>query len=212
MSPPLWRTNGPTMDHSKIQRPFSKRTGNPVARQPAAPVVALREQTAYSSLPEIGFQLKNLQTGTTTLDIYESFKEHGSIVYIEIFQNSDGLRNGRGRIKFSPPPMTAFWEHLDRFNNYRIKKGDDSTYYHARVQVDGGQFQNRGPLKIRSPLHPMVWYDAKMKLVPAALQFGVMVELKSPTGLQKIWIRMRALLISPTLKCRWTLCSTTIKK
>jgi RNA-dependent RNA polymerase len=58
--------------------------------------------------------LSGLPTNITTFTIYKSFRSHGSIDWIELFENAAGRRENRGKIRFrysipfSPFEVIAF--------------------------------------------------------------------------------------------------------
>jgi RNA-dependent RNA polymerase len=174
------RRNSDGIDHSKVQRPASKRCAtadkDPSIPQPQPPPVALRQISLLSTMPDLTLMLNQLHAETTTWDIFKAFQKHGTIAYIEIFQTTEGEKTGRGRIRFSPPPYTAFWKKLGKFKNYPIVLESGHGTFNARVTFDEVKFRNRQSQQIRSPIRPQVFYDTKMRLIPSRLQFGLMME------------------------------------
>src|ERR1700710_3132531 len=112
----LWRTNGQGMDHSRVQRPMSRRAGYQQACginfPQRGPPVILKQTYGWSKWPDVTVRLKNLHNDTTTYDIWRSFQMHGNLVLIEIYESRTSQRDGSGRIKFSPPPREPFWTRL----------------------------------------------------------------------------------------------------
>jgi len=49
---------------------------------------------------ELGIKLSGLPFSVTTFDLWQSFRHEGSIATLEIFEDNQGKRDGRGRIRF----------------------------------------------------------------------------------------------------------------
>jgi RNA-dependent RNA polymerase len=191
---PTWRSPRPPRiprlnpDHA-IQRPLSRRPGTQlrtvngnVTRQPQVP--DLKQVYEWSKSPELTIRLRNLSPDTTTWDIYRNFKKHGTIILIEIYEGRSGIRDGCGKIRFSPPPRDAFWALPGSMNRFQIRKENSHDTYICIVELDE---RNRNRLfKVRSPINKTVEYDEKMKLIPSSLHFGVMLSPESFMTMQTI--------------------------
>ena len=158
---------------SGTQRPESRRNTHQYTQPQSRPLI-FRQEAEWSKLAEVSIRLTQLQPSTTTYDIYRNFKQFGTIVLIEIFEGRNGTRDGSGKIKFSPPPHTAFWEDVNKFGNFPIQEEDGANSYNCRIERM--RSHNRGPNKVQSPLKPHVYYDATMKLIPTRLHFGTLVK------------------------------------
>ncbi|KAG9247412.1 RNA dependent RNA polymerase-domain-containing protein [Calycina marina] len=126
----------------------------------------------------------NLHPQTSTYDLYRNFNPHGDIVFIEIFEGRSGARDGSGRVKFSPPPHTAFWQGLGAFHNYSILSEDGTSSYgcHIELQRNHGRMNN----KIQSPFKPYISYESPMKLIPTRVHFGTLENLGSMVAMHTI--------------------------
>ena len=156
-------------------------TGDP-SLQPQVPV--LKQVYEWSKRPELTVKLRNLSPKTTTYDIYQNFKKHGTIVLIEIYQGRSGTRDGGGKIRFSPPPRDAFWARPGHVNRYEMRTENGYDGYICSVELDD---RNRNRLyKVRSPINKTIEYDEKMNLIPSALHFGVMLDPESLMTMQSL--------------------------
>lgn len=188
-----WRGPRPTTDHS-IQRPPSRRPGtglrqavlqNNIIRNPQPPpqVPLLRPEYDWGKLPEFSIKLRNLYSTTTTWDLYRNFKKHGTIVLIELFEGRNGVRDGGGKIRFSPPPRDPFWAQRGFENRFEMKSADGTERYHCFVEPDT---RGKTYFKVRSPVNKTVEYDEKMTLIPESLHFGIMLGADSFMTMESI--------------------------
>ena len=112
--------------------------------------------------------IRGVHNSTTTYDLYNNFKKHGEIVYIEIFQNHTGVRDGGAKIRFSPPPAAAFWKN----ERYQLSVANDEQYM-VHLILDEPRNKN---FLVQSPIRKTVFYEPKIKLYVSALHFGLMVD------------------------------------
>jgi len=153
------------------QRPESRRTSNQDIQHRSRPLL-FRQVADWGKWHELSIRLTHLQPSTTTYDIYRNFKRFGTIVLIEIFEGRSGIKDGSGKVRFSPPPDQAFWENLNSFGNFPMQGEDEASSYDCRIELMKNH--HKGPNKVQSPLKPHVYYDATMKLVPSRLHFGTL--------------------------------------
>jgi len=153
------------------QRPQSRRTPYQ-STQPRNPPLLFRQVADWAKWHELTIKLTHLHPSTTTYDIYRNFKQFGTIVLIELFEGRNGTKDGGGKVRFSPPPLTAFWENLNKLGSFPMQEEDGTNSYDCRIEVMKNH--NRGPNKVQSPLKPHVFYDATMKLVPTRVHFGTL--------------------------------------
>ncbi|RDL36081.1 RNA-dependent RNA polymerase [Venustampulla echinocandica] len=178
----------PYMDHTTIQRPIPRRGGYRGAgsQQPPPPVM-LKPQHKWSRLPELTVRISNLLPSETTWNIWRNFKTQGNISFIEIFEGSDGKREGRAKVRFSPPPRDAFWATNNNskiHGAYMIRGVDDLFRYRVSVEMRDND-QKRGH-QIQSPIHNHIFYDQKMTLSVSTLHFGLMMQPQSMMLLQTV--------------------------
>jgi RNA-dependent RNA polymerase len=137
----------------------------------------------YSRPPELTVRVSGLYPATTTYDIWRNFSRHGTIVLIELFENRLGVRDGHAKIRFSPSPEEPFWTKGSPKGTYRFTTADGISSYNVRVSSEKN---NKSVFKIQSPLKKSVFYDEKMKLSPAALDFGFMLYSDSMMPMQTV--------------------------
>lgn len=159
-------------DHFRVQRPQSKqyKSFGPVIRP--TPLLLKSEPFAWQKRPDCTIRIRNLHRNTTTYELYLNFKRHGEIVWIEIFQDQTGTRDGGAKIRFSPPPAHAFWV---KTQGYAIKSADGKDEYVVRLHHE----ERSRDFRVQSPIRKMIFYDPTMKLYASALHFGVQVDPSS---------------------------------
>lgn len=59
-----------------------------------------RPEDDWTQWIELGVRLTSLPSTVTTLDLWKTFSKEGSIATIEIFEDSKGEKDGRGRLRF----------------------------------------------------------------------------------------------------------------
>lgn len=141
-----------------MQRPVSRRTSG---RDP---------------LPELTIRVRGLQPTTTTYEVWRNFATKGTIVSIQLFENRYGLRDGHAKIRFSPPPKEPFWTEGLPEGTYMFTNDDGLSRYEVHLSNDKNEKRS---FKIQSLVRKATFYDEKMKLSPASLEFGVMLHSNS---------------------------------
>src|SRR5271155_5204148 len=82
------------------------------------------------AMPELTLRISGLYPATTTYDIWRNFSRQGTIVFIELFVDQFGVKDGTAKIRFSPSPEAPFWTK----GTYRFATEDDSIRsYNVRV-------------------------------------------------------------------------------
>lgn len=117
--------------------------------------------------PILKLTVTGLPPQTSTLDIYENFCRHGSLVRIELYETERGSRSTRAEVVFEPAPTNEFWRHSFDFET-RSQQSATVT-----CQVQGTQ--NQKFLK-ESPTRKGVKYEDRMEINGTALEFGVLTE------------------------------------
>ena len=98
------------IDHSTTQRPTNRRANHrPELSDSVFPAVKLRAAAEWLSWPELTVRLNGIHQQDTTYSLWKNFAVEGEITFIELFEGRDGKREGRGKIRFSPPPKRDFW-------------------------------------------------------------------------------------------------------
>jgi RNA-dependent RNA polymerase len=182
-----WRSNSEGVDHSRIQRPLSKRGYQPARGTnflPRPTPVILKQTYPWSKWPELTIKLRGLQDTTTTYDIWRSFQERGNIKLIELYEDRGGKRDTTGKIIFSPVPRQPFWTQLGSYGLYMIKPDRFGNGYNCRIDPEVNRKYE--DFLIRSPIRPHISYYPTMKMIPTALHFGLMVDPQSMMHMQTI--------------------------
>lgn len=119
---------------------------------------------------ELGIKLSGLPSTVTTFDLWQSFRREGSIATVEIFEDNQGKRDGKGRVRFrysgdrdcslnfelladllaSPPPAKPFWQAT----RYQISIKGMKQLYLINVELDAKRRLFLAP----SPVNPSVKY------------------------------------------------------
>jgi RNA-dependent RNA polymerase len=135
-------------------------------QQPAGPI--LRSQQAWEGWPEVNVKLSGLPPTISTWDLWERFAAEGDIVFIELFENRNGGRNGEGKIRFRQPrTLRPFWKGQVLIED---PEGDGMKIIRASLQQGTRRFQ------IESPVRKGTWYKEVLQIPTSATEFGHMVE------------------------------------
>ena len=140
-------------------------------------------EVEWRAWQELSIKMFELPQHINTKELRECFEKEGTVISVEIFENSRNERHGGGRIRFryettflkraifshplSPPPARSFWE---------------SRWY--RLEITGkGSFNIRTYLEPRkssfvhiSPVNPQRRYPERMELYAETLDFGIMLQ------------------------------------
>ncbi|WEW57495.1 RNA-dependent RNA polymerase [Emydomyces testavorans] len=103
----------------------------------------------WTSWESLTVNVSGLPAAISTFTLWRSFKVYGSIEYIEIFEDSKGRREGRGKIRFRPPPREVFCP-----NQTHILKLDSGQRCVLSVHIDPRRPSNQIP----SPINPDIMY------------------------------------------------------
>jgi RNA-dependent RNA polymerase len=131
-----------------------------------APRPTLKSLEPWQTWFELTVRVTNLPENITTWDLWKRFDQEGTVVFIELFDDRQGKRDGNAKIRFSPPPRRAFWA----LDNVKLPTPDGQGEIHLRVIPD----PKKRSFQVQSPIRKSVWYDEILKLYPSSLAFGVM--------------------------------------
>ena len=152
--------------HSNKSRPLPSPISGASHVRPSGPFA--RRQDDWTHWMELAVFLFQLPSNVTTKDLWLALKDEGQIVTIELFEDTTGTRNGKARVRFSPPPARAFWQG----GRCSIKVGGSAAPIQVEIQLEN---QKRTFLAA-SPVDPQVKYPEVMILKAACLDFGFMYE------------------------------------
>ncbi|TAQ83496.1 hypothetical protein B7494_g8180 [Chlorociboria aeruginascens] len=176
---PTQRTNGRGMDHMGVRPPQYRRAMG----QPAGnaynnhgnfipdPVPAIRQDYGWLSWPELTIRMKGLHHSMTTLDLWSTFSSFGTPVLIELFEDNQGVSEGKAKIRFSPAPSHPFWAT----GTFNIVSMDGKHKCAVEIWLE----KSRRSFKIQSPIKKSIWYPEKMTIHPQYLNFGHMLDPNS---------------------------------
>ncbi|KAH8802793.1 RNA dependent RNA polymerase-domain-containing protein [Xylogone sp. PMI_703] len=142
---------------ARVSGPHTLSTGEPL----------LQQQHDWQTWPELAVKVRGLHPSTGTWELWRTFEREGNIVFIELFQNRFGNRDGNAVIRFQPPPARAFWVG----GYYTIESLDGLNWYQVRVDPDPVSHSS----KVQSPTRKHIFYDRRMTLFPNSLSFGVLL-------------------------------------
>ncbi|KAL4924881.1 RNA dependent RNA polymerase-domain-containing protein [Aspergillus undulatus] len=109
--------------------------------------------------------LNNVPKEVTTQDLWRSFKEEGNIVSIDIWEDSHGNKNTKGKIRYRPPPSNDFW----RTNSRRITL-HNGTSISIQLALD------RPPERIPSPVREGFSFTTEVKIPISSMDIGILVD------------------------------------
>jgi RNA-dependent RNA polymerase len=174
--PPMRSSHSPHLISSQINRSVSRGIGQitrPASRgnqasnlQKQSPIFVSGEK--WQRWVELAVRVSNLPPNITTWDLFKRFGVEGTIIFIEIYENRQGMREGIARIRFSPPPRRAFWAE----DNITMTTSDGQGHFQVKAMLE----PPRRSFKVPSPVRKSVTYDEVMSLRPSAIGFGFMHE------------------------------------
>lgn len=128
--------------------------------------------TEWQRWPELSIRVDNLPDDVTTEHLYHWFRSEGEIVFLDIFDDSNKPGRLSARVKFDPPPKTAFWET----GLYNVPHKDIKYPNGIRISVSLWKWIPR--CSITSPVSADRLYPIKQTIYPLGLQFGTLVDSK----------------------------------
>ena len=152
--------------HSSYTRSRPRQSNSTSYRRSIGPVA--RRQGDWTHWTELAIFLFRLPTTITTKDVWSALQKEGQIITIELFEDTTGFRNGKGRVRFSPPPARAFWQN----GKYSIQLDGNAIPSQVEIQLEN---QKRSFL-ISSPASSQIKYPEEMTLKGDCLDFGFMYE------------------------------------
>ncbi|KAJ5769129.1 hypothetical protein N7520_003688 [Penicillium odoratum] len=127
---------------------------------PLAPPVWM----TWRSWESVALGISGLPREANTYVLWEAFSKEGNIFSIDIFEDRQGRRSSRGRIRFKPPPEKEFWSD----GSYPVKLRSGLTC-HLQLSI---QLNSQDPF-VPSPAREGVLYPAEMELNVSKLNIGV---------------------------------------
>ncbi|OKL63034.1 hypothetical protein UA08_01933 [Talaromyces atroroseus] len=119
--------------------------------------------------------------------IYAAFKSEGTLYSIDLYEDYTGKRNGKGRVRFRPPPATNFWRRL----RWQIEL-PDGRKTDIKISLVSEDRDNSIP----SPVHPDQLYPAELEIPVSMLDFGprtgpmAMLSMRRFKRSQNVYLRL----------------------
>ncbi|KGY15966.1 hypothetical protein PABG_11218 [Paracoccidioides brasiliensis Pb03] len=133
----------------------------------------------WASWESLSVTLSGLPTDIDTFTVWKSFSAHGTVDYIELFEDARGRRERRGIVRYRPPPQEPFWLRPYRLE---LRNGEVASLI---VHLD----MQRPALWINSPIQPGVRYPTATELPAMWVAFGTMLGEKSFLPLRTFDVR-----------------------
>lgn len=95
--------HGPPSSTGRRNNRFQRPPFSPVMNRPAQGQQGpdhRRPGDDWTQWIELGVKLTGLPPSVTTFDLWQSFRHEGSIATVEIFEDNQGMRDGKGRLRF----------------------------------------------------------------------------------------------------------------
>ncbi|KAI9819235.1 MAG: hypothetical protein M1827_007391 [Pycnora praestabilis] len=128
----------------------------------------LRPNDDWATWVEVSVRVYGLPPTITTLEIWRLFSQEGKIDSVEIFENAKGVRDGGCKLRFRPPPASAFWQD----EQYPIVVEGSGRKMTLRVELD---LQRRSFFH-SSPVNPQISFPEWTALNAESLRFGFMFD------------------------------------
>jgi len=126
----------------------------------------LKPKESWQTWPELTIRVANLPPDITTWNLWERFQLEGTIVFIELFDDRQGRRDGSAKIRFVPPPYRAFWS----LDNCILSTPDGQGAFKVKVFPE----PKKRRFEVQSPIRKHIWYPESSCLYPLSLAFGFM--------------------------------------
>ncbi|PLB52422.1 RNA-directed RNA polymerase (Sad-1) [Aspergillus steynii IBT 23096] len=154
-----------------LKSPAPRGRGTPAGQaRISQPQLPSQIQSLWKSWDSVAIYITNIPKETTTLNIWQAFQKEGNIFSIDLFEDSHGKRETKGKLRFKPPPQTDFW----RKGEYTIQLSSGQS-----CTVTIGLDFKRPDLRIASPVRPNVNYPADLKIPISSMEVGVLLDDKT---------------------------------
>ncbi|KAL1959629.1 hypothetical protein VTO42DRAFT_1664 [Malbranchea cinnamomea] len=120
----------------------------------------------WSSWESLSLIISGLPFEINTFTVWKSFERYGSVEWVELFENRAGKRDGRGKVRFRPPPKEAICPD----GKHRLELPDGTSII-LSVIID----PRREPHEVVSPLQPGIRYPAILKIPGKLLEIGPLI-------------------------------------
>lgn len=155
---------------------YQSGTGPRELQQSSRPM--LKPKEPWQTWPELTIRVANLPPNVTTWDLWERFQREGTIVFIELFDDRQGRRDGNAKIRFVPPPHRAFWT----LDNVTLSTPDGQGAFQVKIFPE----PKKRRFEIQSPIRKHIWYPETFGLYPLSLAFGFMHSQTTMMEMHKI--------------------------
>ncbi|MCJ1464650.1 hypothetical protein MMC07_003263 [Pseudocyphellaria aurata] len=149
------------------RRPSPQGPGAPIPQQYQHTGAVARRLDDWTSWIELSVRLFGLSPNVSTRDLWKSFSKEGTIAIIELYEDNRGNRDGKGVVRFSPPPAKAFWQ----VDSYPITVEGIGSFP-VRVEL----MPQRRNFMIASPVNPQLKYPELILMKADSIDFGFMYD------------------------------------
>ena len=125
----------------------------------------LKPKEPWQTWPELTIRVANLPPDVTTWDLWERFQREGTIVFIELFDDRQGRRDGNAKIRFIPPPRRASGCWI----MFLCRRRMDKVHSKSRFLPE----PKKRRFEVQSPIRKYIWYPETSCLYPLSLAFGL---------------------------------------
>ncbi|KAE8354242.1 RNA dependent RNA polymerase-domain-containing protein [Aspergillus coremiiformis] len=119
----------------------------------------------WTNWESVAVNLFNLPKEINTRILWQAFSGEGDVYSIDLFEDSHGIKDSRGKIRFKPPPKTDFW----RKGSYLIKLANGRPSV-INLALD----LNRDEPRVASPVRPGISYPMEVKIPILFMDIGAL--------------------------------------
>ncbi|KAI9675025.1 MAG: hypothetical protein M1817_001431 [Caeruleum heppii] len=135
----------------------------------------------WSTWMEVAIRIRGLPSTITTYQLWEVFHEEGPLDSIELYEDGRGNKNGNARLKFRPPPDTAFW----RTGTYELHSEDGMKASAVEVFLE----EPKSAFLSQSPANPEVRFPERTTIALHAMDVGFMYQSNTMMSMRHVEAR-----------------------
>ncbi|KAF9879374.1 suppressor of ascus dominance [Colletotrichum karsti] len=123
------------------------------------------ETESWRTWPEVTLKIHRVPSVVTLADLHKCFSKHGNVTLLELDEDKEGNRNGNAKVRFEPPPKTAFWTPV----NYALTYGQGKR---ARITLALFMPKIKFEDLTESPANPKILLQTRMSIDATQMSFG----------------------------------------
>jgi len=160
------RNHSPSLRSMSTENHHQSSTGPWELQQSSRPL--LKPKEPWQEWQELTVRVANLPPTVTTWNLWERFQREGTVVFIELFDDRQGRRDGNAKIRFAPPPHRAFWT----LDNITLSTPGGKGAFQVKVYPE----PKKRRFEVQSPIRKHIWYPEVIALHPKSISFGFMYD------------------------------------